>query len=129
MGVLHREARALQEEDPSFKFQRRLMDGGGCEASAFCAAGYRAGGVALPLINYHNMKGLDDGPPGIGPETIRVSDYVSEVQLLLRLAERSGKIPELERETAAWIGPATQSAHDMLTAAPLPEPAKRRKGR
>jgi endoglucanase len=126
MGVLHREAAELAEEDPSFRYQRRLMDGGACEATPFCAAGYRAGGVALPLLNYHNMKGLDDGEPGIGPETIRIRDYVDEVRLLLRLAERSAGLVTAERATLDWIGPATAEAHTMLTAAPLTERARRR---
>jgi endoglucanase len=68
--------------------QRRLMDGGACEASAFCAAGYRASGVAVPLGNYHNAR---DDFPGIAPETVLVDDYVSEVQLVSSLAHN----PEL----------------------------------
>ena len=70
------------------KSQRRLMDGGACEASAFCAAGFRASGVAVPLGNYHNAR---DDAPGIAPETVMVDDYQSEVQLLTSLAHN----PEL----------------------------------
>jgi endoglucanase len=102
--------------------QRRLMDGGACEATAFCAAGYRAGGLALPLVNYHNMSGLDGGEPGIGPETIRVSDFAAEVRLLLRLAELSPRLPELERGAEAWIGDLTRTARKTLSAAPLEGP-------
>ena len=42
-------ARARALRDPSFKFQRKLMDGGTCEATPFCAHGYRASGLALPV--------------------------------------------------------------------------------
>jgi len=130
MGVLHREAMALATEDADFTFQRRLMDGGVCEATAFCAGGWRSGGLALPLVNYHNMKGLDGGRPGIGPETIRVSDFVSEVKLLLRLAERSPRLPELEKETEGWIGPLAKQAHRTLKEAPLgPSPRHSSRGR
>ncbi|MBZ0267374.1 hypothetical protein K8I85_04415 [bacterium] len=110
MDVLNRVATAIGEDDPAFRFQRRLMDGGSCEASAFCAAGYRAGGLAVPLGNYHNMKGLDGGPVGIGPETVAVSDYVDEVRLLVHLAAQSGRLPKLERETTGWMERLTAQA-------------------
>ena len=95
------------------------MDGGYCEATPFCAAGYRASGVALPLGNYHNMKGLDGGPSGIGPEHVAVSDYLAEVKLLSRLAARSGRLPALEERTEAWMESASRQAHDLLTGSPL----------
>lgn len=126
MKVLHDAAAALAHEEPAFAFQRRLMDGGSCEATAFCAAGYRAGGLALPLVNYHNMSGLDGGEPGIGPETIRVSDFAAEVRLLLRLAELSPRLPELERASETWLGALTREAHRTLTGAPLGNPAGKR---
>ena len=63
--------------------QRRLMDGGTCEATAFCAAGYRASGLALPLGNYHNAA--DDGL-GVAPENVAESDFAAEVALLTALA-------------------------------------------
>lgn len=119
MRVLHDAAAELAREQPGFAFQRRLMDGGSCEATAFCAAGWRAGGLALPLVNYHNMSGLDGGTRGIGPETIRLTDFASEVRLLLRLAELSPRLPELERGTEAWIGELTRTARRTLAAAPL----------
>lgn len=83
-------ASELAAEDATFRFQRKLMDGGACEATAFCAAGYRASGLALPLGGYHNAS---DGEPGIVPETVLAADYLAEVRLLVRLATR----PELLR--------------------------------
>lgn len=118
MGVLHRTAESLGRSDPDFRFQRRLMDGGSCEATAFCAAGYRAGGLALPLGNYHNMKGLDDGPAGIGPEHVAVADYLAEVKLLIHLAERSAQLPRLERDTIGWLGELTKRARETLGTSP-----------
>ena len=128
MGVLHTTATELAAEDPKFRFQRRLMDGGACEATPFCAAGWRAGGLALPLGNYHNMKGLDSGPKGIGPEHVVASDYFHEVRLLNRLAERSAQIPELERRTESWLDDYTKRAIEMLGAAPLEGAKPPRKG-
>lgn len=54
-----------------FQYQRCLMDGGLCEASAFLAHGYRATGLALPLGNYHNM-----GRSRIALEEVSVNDLV-----------------------------------------------------
>jgi hypothetical protein len=118
MDVLHREAKALAAEDATFRFQRRLMDGGSCEATAFCAAGYRSGGLALPLDNYHNMSGLDGGRKGIGAERVRVSDYLAEVRLLARLGALSGRITRWEDAAESWLAEAAASAASALAAAP-----------
>lgn len=63
----------------AFRWQRRLMDGGACEATAFCASGFRASGLALPLANYHNMS---DPGGGIAAEAVEVADFEAEVDLL-----------------------------------------------
>ncbi|MEZ6190169.1 MAG: M20/M25/M40 family metallo-hydrolase [Phycisphaerales bacterium] len=49
-------AQSIQQSDPDFKWQRKLMPGGTCEASAYQALGYTATCLCLPLGNYHNMK-------------------------------------------------------------------------
>lgn len=85
-GALTDAARKLAKSDPTFKFQRKLMDGGTCEATPFCAFGYRATGVCLPMGNYHNQD--DSGPtPRVGPETIHADDLANEVKLLVELAK------------------------------------------
>lgn len=68
--------------------QRKLMDGGSCEATAFVAYGYPATGLCLPLANYHNMGNLDEveaggGPARPAPEAVSVDDYHGLVDLLL----------------------------------------------
>lgn len=90
-------------------FQRRLMDGGACEATAFCAAGYRASGIATPLGGYHNAA--DDGH-GIVAETVMVDDYLAEVQLLTSLAHH----PELLRASGppAWFVTRAARAREEL---------------
>lgn len=103
-------AAELASTDPTFRWQRKLMDGGACEATAFCAAGYRASGLALPLGGYHNAS---DGEPGIVPETVHVSDYLAEVRLLVELASR----PEVLRTDAAppaWLGERQAAARAAL---------------
>ncbi|MEA3019779.1 MAG: hypothetical protein QOI47_1303 [Actinomycetota bacterium] len=91
-------------------FQRRLMDGGACEATAFCAAGFRASGLAVPLGGYHNAS---DGEPGIVPETVMVDDFLGEVQLLSALAHN----PDLLRPQGepAWYATRAAAAQRMLT--------------
>ena len=90
--------------------QRRLMDGGACEATAFCAAGYRASGVAVPLGNYHNAA---DSGGGVQPETVLLDDYLSEVRLLTALATN----PELLRTDQgppAWFAKRAEEARRAL---------------
>jgi putative aminopeptidase FrvX len=74
--------RAARATIPDVLVQRQLMSGGTCEASAFGIAGYRTGGVALPLVNYHN-QGRGDR---LAPEEIRVPDFLAEVALLVAAA-------------------------------------------
>ncbi len=50
-------------------FQRRLMDGGSCEATAANLFGYKTTGVSVPLGNYHNQ-----GPKGPKPEVVDIRD-------------------------------------------------------
>jgi endoglucanase len=66
-----------------FAFQRKLMPGGICEASAFVAWGYRAGALCLPLGNYHNM---DETTGRIAAEHIALADFDRLVTLLTALA-------------------------------------------
>lgn len=74
-------AAALSLERKGFKWQRKLMDGGTCEASVYCLAGWRALCVALPLGNYHN-----NGEKGVEPETIDRRDFLGAVELLSAFA-------------------------------------------
>lgn len=46
--------------------QRRIMDGGSCEATAMTAWGIPAIGLSVPLGNYHN-QGFESGPDCRGP--------------------------------------------------------------
>src|SRR5262245_32899099 len=77
-------------ELPKWKWQRKLMAGGACEASVFCHAGYEATCVCLPLGNYHNMAdltavqaGTNTTPPKVAREFIAVADFEGLVDLLV----------------------------------------------
>lgn len=96
--------------------QRRLMDGGTCEATAFCAAGYRASGLALPLAGYHNQA--DDGL-GIVAESVLVTDFQAEVEILRALASDPGALASAS--PPAWVADgAARAADSFSTAEPIP---------
>lgn len=73
----------LDEAAKGLRHQRLRMTGGTCEATAYQAFGYEAGGLILPLVNYHN--GLYDA--AIAPEMIRLSDAEGAVEILVRAAK------------------------------------------
>ncbi len=78
-------ARRLAQHDDStgaFKWQRKLMPGGTCEASAYQALGHTATCVCLPLQNYHNMN---DDTGRIDHESISLDDFHGLVHLLIAL--------------------------------------------
>lgn len=80
-------------KDAGIKYQRKLMSGGSCEATAFCAYGYEATGLCLPLDNYHNMVDIDGVLAGrrrarLGPERIAISDFHGLVDLLFVVASK-----------------------------------------
>lgn len=67
------------------KHQRRVMDGGSCEATAMTAWGITTVGISLPLGNYHN-EGYEGGmdclnPCGPAPEFVHLDDIEGELKL------------------------------------------------
>ncbi len=66
--------------------QRLRLTGGTCEASASLAFGYESGGVAVPLVNYHNGWGAD----AVAPEKVRLSDVEGCVRLLVEASRLFG---------------------------------------
>lgn len=79
--------------------QRRLMDGGACEATAATAWGLPTVGITLPLGNYHN-QGFEGGmdcpkPEGAAPEFVQLDDIEGELKLCKGLM----------RKGLAWVDP------------------------
>jgi putative aminopeptidase FrvX len=79
---------AHAEKHPDFRWQRRLMPGGACEATAFSTYGYESTCLCLPLGNYHNMADIDgvlagQRPAEVGPEHIALEDYHGLVEMLI----------------------------------------------
>jgi hypothetical protein len=94
------------------------MDGGTCEATAFCSAGYRASGLALPLGNYHNQA-VSGTRKKIGPENIAIGDYAAEVRLLIELAKLGRGIEKLEGTTRGMLAERAQRASEEFRKVPL----------
>jgi len=76
-------ARELQKRNRKFRFQRALMSGGTCEATAYQEFGFRCAAVCVALGNYHNC-----GPRGrITAEHVSLEDACGMVQLLVTAAK------------------------------------------
>lgn len=79
--------------------QRKLMDGGGCEATAFGVYGYQSTGLCLALGNWHNRGNLADVEAGDEAaavpmlEEISIDDFHGLVDLLL-VAARAVDTPD-----------------------------------
>jgi putative aminopeptidase FrvX len=91
-------------EEAGITHQRKLMDGGGCEATAFGVYGYQATGLCLALGNWHNRGNLsqveagnlDAAVPML--EEISIDDYHGLIDLLLVAAKAAdGADPSLTR--------------------------------
>lgn len=64
-------------------YQRRLMDGGTCEATAFLREGYSTGGLCLALGNYHNCGTKFR----IQAENVHASDWQGLVELIVEIGK------------------------------------------
>lgn len=89
-------AEQLASRHTEFNWQRKLMPGGVCEATAFCEFGYEATCICLPLGNYHNMA---DRKPGqkkgrIAAECISLNDFDHMVTWLEACGKELGKMSE-----------------------------------
>lgn len=78
-------AQRLASKHKGFAFQRALMPGGTCEATAFDVYGYRAAAVCIPLGNYHNMV---PDKKKIAAEYIHLGDWQCLVDLLTAIGSQ-----------------------------------------
>jgi putative aminopeptidase FrvX len=101
------ELRATRKD---FKFQRGLMAGGTCEATAFQEFGYQTGAVCIALGNYHNCAANNK----IAAEYVSIADACGMVDLLVSAAKQMpkfgtlvGKLPkrlhQMRREAEARL--------------------------
>lgn len=110
---MHQEAAAMQREDRRFRFQRRLMDGGVTEATAYDLFGYETGAVCIALGNYHNA-----GPDGrVAAETVDLGDLDGMAALFVRLAGRTRALPGALEALRERYAEATGDAADLAAEA------------
>ncbi|MCK4873522.1 MAG: hypothetical protein KAS72_12420 [Phycisphaerales bacterium] len=103
-------AEELRTRNRSFAWQRKLMAGGMCEATAFQAYGYESACVCLPLGNYHNQgdlanveMGTNVKPATAANEYISVADFHRFVHLITECARSLGPAPsQRERMEAIY---------------------------
>lgn len=84
----------IAEKSKTFRFQRKLMDGGACESTVFQKFGYTAGAVTVPLGNYHNRN---FEKKRIEMEYIALNDLLSELILLDGIIKNAGAIARFIR--------------------------------
>jgi putative aminopeptidase FrvX len=85
-------AAARKKTQESFRFQRALMYGGTCEATAYQEFGFQTAAVCVALGNYHNC-----GPRNrIAAEYVSIEDLNSMVDLLAAAARA---VPDYQRFT------------------------------
>lgn len=83
----------LAAKDKQFHFQRALMGGGTCEATAYQEFGFQSAAVCVALGNYHNCGERNR----IKAEFVNIADACSMVSFL---AEAARQIPRLSELTA-----------------------------
>jgi endoglucanase len=92
MRYIAQVAGELSRRQEDFQFQRALMSGGTCEATAYQEFGFQTAAVCVALGNYHNCGGRNR----IQAEYVSISDVCSMVDLL---AAAAAEIPQYARLT------------------------------
>jgi putative aminopeptidase FrvX len=99
----------------SFTFQRALMSGGTCEATAYQEFGYRCAAVCVALGNYHNC-GTDET---IQEEYVSLSDAQSMSLLLESCAIEFKNFQKITRQLPARLKKSATEAKRLLRRTPL----------
>lgn len=109
---MFRLAMEMQQVDPKFKFQRKLMDGGTTEATAYDFMGYETGAACVALGNYHNMG--DDSR--IAAETVHLDDIDGLAELFVRMAQDTKRHAQVRATSAKRWGEIGREAGVRLKA-------------
>lgn len=81
----------VQKADKNFQYQRAMMSGGTCEATAYQEYGYQCAAVCVALGNYHNCAENNR----IGAEFVNVEDACGMSRLLQAAVRRAGNFDGL----------------------------------
>lgn len=107
-------AAGIQERDNSFRYQRALMSGGTCEATAFQEFGYRTVALCVALGNYHNC-GSDNR---ILEEYVSMPDAQGLVRLLIEVAGQFGDFDPIVGRFNKTLATMSEAALKRLAPAP-----------
>ncbi len=91
MRFLGEVAAGLKSRNKKFQFQRGLMSGGTCEATAYQEFGFQTAAVCVALGNYHNCAERNR----IATEFVNIEDARSMVELLSAAAIQMPKYASL----------------------------------
>ena len=95
----------------AFRFQRGLMGGGTCEATAYQEFGFQSAAVCVALGNYHNCAAGNK----IRAEYIDVGDACSMVELLVAAARAMPRFDKLTSKLPARLQVIARRAQRALT--------------
>jgi endoglucanase len=103
-------AAGLQKRRASFQFQRALMSGGTCEATAYQEFGFRTAAVCVALGHYHNCA-----PGGrIAAEFVSLSDAVGMLHLLTECAHQMPSYTKVVERLPARLNASLRAARRSL---------------
>jgi len=104
-------ANHLKLKHDNFLYQRKLMDAGGTEATAFDLLGYETGAACIALGNWHNA-----GEKGkIEAETVHIDDVQNLILLCEELAKNTSNFLGVHREMVAlWKKRASDVASRLV---------------
>jgi putative aminopeptidase FrvX len=91
MRFLGEVASGLKSRNKKFQFQRGLMSGGTCEATAYQEFGFQTAAVCVALGNYHNCADNNR----IAAEFVSVTDALNMTDLLVSAAKEMPRYPKL----------------------------------
>ena len=100
----------LQVREPDFQFQRALMSGGTCEATAYQEFGYQSAGVCVALGNYHNCGAANK----IATEFVSVADALGMARVLTEATVQMGNYQKLVGKLPARLNTYLRAARKRL---------------
>ena len=95
-----------------FQFQRGLMSGGTCEATAYQEYGFQTGAVCVALGNYHNCSARNR----LAAEYVNISDACSMVDLLVQAARQMNRFDSIIARLPQRLEKLRREATRRLTA-------------
>jgi putative aminopeptidase FrvX len=101
----------LKKRNKSFQFQRALMYGGTCEATAYQEFGFQTTAVCVALGNYHNCAARQK----IAAEYVSLADACSMVDLLVSAARQMAIYPKLVHRLPVRLNKLLHEAHQRVS--------------